>query len=326
MIRAGTPALVFAPMDGITDAPMRALVGEWGCFSYCVTEFVRVSGEALPAKVFRREVPELETEGRTVTGLPVQVQILGGHPERMALSALAAVRAGARSIDINFGCPSPTVNGNDGGASLLKTPCRIREVVRAVRDAVPDEVVVSAKLRLGWESIDDIFENAPMAVEGGAAWLTLHARTRTQRYEPPVFWPHLGRVREMIGVPVVANGDIFSFDDFLRCREVTGCEHFMIGRGALATPGLASQIGSELGLKLGLGVEPLDWEERLQRLIYWCNQFHPGTERRTLARLKQWLNIAYRHGGLDVFQKVKKSESVSELMEMIANDNVYIQH
>lgn len=82
-------------MDGITDAPMRALVGEWGCFSYCVTEFVRVSSEALPAKVFRREVPELASGGQTATGLPVQVQILGGDPERMAISALAAVRAGA---------------------------------------------------------------------------------------------------------------------------------------------------------------------------------------------------------------------------------------
>lgn len=302
-------------MDGITDAPMRALVGEWGCFSYCVTEFVRVSGEALPAKVFRREVPELENEGRTVTGLPVQVQILGGHPERMAQSAMAAVRAGAKSIDINFGCPSPTVNGNDGGASLLRTPCRIREVVRAVRDALPAEVPVSAKLRLGWESIDDVFENAPMAVEGGASWLTLHARTRTQRYEPPVFWPHLGRVRELVGVPVVANGDIFSFEDFLKCREVTGCEHFMIGRGGLATPGLASRIGLELGL--GTGMEPLDWVERLQRLIYWCEQFHPGTDRRTLARLKQWLNIAHRHGDFHGFQAVKRAETIYELMQGI---------
>ncbi len=308
-------------MDGITDAPMRALVGEWGCFSYCVTEFVRVSGEALPAKVFRREVPELENGGQTVTGLPVQVQILGGHPERMAQSALAAVRAGAKSIDINFGCPSPTVNGNDGGASLLKTPCRIREVVRAVRDAVPEDVVVSAKLRLGWESIDDIFENAPMAVEGGAAWLTLHARTRTQRYEPPVFWPHLGRVREMVGVPVVANGDIFAFDDFLKCREVTGCEHFMIGRGALATPGLASKLGLELGT--GTGLETLDWVERLERLIYWCNAFHPGTDRRTLARLKQWLNVAYRHGGYDAFQQVKRAESVSEVMSRLRSQYHY---
>jgi tRNA-dihydrouridine synthase C len=188
-------------------------------------------------------------------------------------------------------------------------------VVRAVRDALPPEIPVSAKLRLGWESIDDIFENAPMAVEGGAAWLTLHARTRTQRYEPPVFWPHLRRVNELVRVPVVANGDIFSFDDFQKCRETTGCEHFMIGRGALATPGLASSVANALGL--GSGSEPLDWKIRLERLVFWCEQFHPGTDRRTLARLKQWLNMGYRHGAYDVFQKVKRAETVAQLMHGI---------
>lgn len=299
-------------MDGITDAPMRALVGEWGCFDYCVTEFVRVSSDVLPPKVFRREVPELESGAVTMTGLPVQVQILGGHPERMALSALAAVRAGAKSIDINFGCPSPTVNGNDGGASLLRSPCRIREVVRAVRDAVPLEIPVSAKLRLGWESIDDILENAPMAAEGGASWLTLHARTRMQRYEPPVFWPQIARVRSLVDAPVIANGDIFSFDDFRRCQEVTGCEHFMLGRGALASPGLAGLIASEMGRPSGQ--ESLDWTERLERLVYWCERFYPGTDRRTLARLKQWLNIAFRHGNYDAFQSEKRAESINELM------------
>lgn len=308
-------------MDGITDAPMRALVGEWGCFSYCVTEFVRVSSEALPAKVFRREVPELAAGGQTATGLPVQVQILGGDPERMAISALAAVRAGATSIDINFGCPSPTVNGNDGGASLLKSPCRIRDVVRAVRGALPAQVSVSAKLRLGWESIDDIFENAPMAVEGGASWLTLHARTRTQRYDPPVFWPQLARVRERVGVPIIANGDIFSLDDFHRCRDVTGCGHFMLGRGALATPGLARQVAHDLGLPL-LDQPEATWEELLNRLIYWCEHFHPGTERRTLSRLKQWLNIAYRHGNFDLFQRVKRAESLAEVLSQLDKEVV----
>src|SRR4051812_22474786 len=104
-------------MDGITDAPMRALQGEVGSFSFAVTEFLRVSTDVLPAKVFRREVPELCNGGLTPTGLPVQVQILGGDPSLMALTAQKAVAAGARAIDINFGCPAPTVNRHDGGAT-----------------------------------------------------------------------------------------------------------------------------------------------------------------------------------------------------------------
>ncbi|RYG24806.1 tRNA-dihydrouridine synthase family protein, partial [bacterium] len=86
MLTPEAPALALAPMDGITDAPMRALQGELGAFTYAVTEFIRVSTDPLPKKVFVRDVPELATEGRTATGLPVHVQILGGNPEHMALS------------------------------------------------------------------------------------------------------------------------------------------------------------------------------------------------------------------------------------------------
>ena len=175
MLDLHLPALVLAPMDGVTDPTMRAFMGRLGAFSYAVSEFVRVSADPLPAKVFRREVPELLNGGRTLTGMPVQVQILGGDPEKMALSARAAYAAGATAIDLNFGCPAPTVNRNDGGASLLRAPCRIRDIVRAVRDALPPEVPVSAKLRLGWDTIDAIRETSAMAAEGGAAWLTIHA-------------------------------------------------------------------------------------------------------------------------------------------------------
>ena len=266
MLDPNLPALVLAPMDGVTDAVMRAFMGRLGAFSYAVSEFVRVSVDPLPAKVFRREIPELLNGGRTATGMPVQVQILGGDPDRMALSARAAWTAGARSIDLNFGCPAPTVNRHDGGASLLRTPCRIREVVRAVRDALPPEVPVSAKLRLGWDTIEAIDETSEMAAEGGAAWLTIHARTRVQGYQPPVYWPAIGRVQANVGLPVVANGDIWTVDDLRRCQDETGCRHFMIGRGALADPALPLRLASALGLfpKPPFQEAPLDWPTLLR--------------------------------------------------------------
>ena len=120
MLDPARPALALAPMDGVTDATMRDFMGRLGAFSYAVSEFVRVSADPLPAKVFRREVPELLNGGLTLTGMPVQVQILGGDPEKMALSARAARTAGATAIDLNFGCPAPTVNRNDG--RRLPTP------------------------------------------------------------------------------------------------------------------------------------------------------------------------------------------------------------
>ena len=98
MLDRNVPALVLAPMDGITDAPMRALQGAAGAFTFAVSEFLRVSNEPLPRKVFIRDVPELQANARTSTGLRVQVQILGGDPGRMALSAIAAVKAGAQAL------------------------------------------------------------------------------------------------------------------------------------------------------------------------------------------------------------------------------------
>jgi len=310
----GERALVLAPMDGITDATMRSVMGEIGSFSYAVTEFVRVSQDPVPSKVFRREVPELANGGLTSSGMRVQVQILGGHPERMAITAVNAIRAGATAIDINFGCPAPTVNRNDGGATLLQYPCRIEDLVRAVRDVTPPNVSVSAKLRLGWESPDEIDENAARAIAGGASWLTLHARTRMQGYRPPVFWDRIARVRQNSAVPVIANGDIHSVADFRRCAEETGCQHFMIGRAALARPELSAAISRELGLPTRT---PLALADAVTRFIASIHAEGPAPEKYVVARVKQWLALARQFGNFADFEEIKRQTSVSEILEIL---------
>ncbi|MEQ1822204.1 MAG: tRNA-dihydrouridine synthase family protein [Fimbriimonadaceae bacterium] len=311
------PALVLAPMDGVTDAAMRDFQGASGAFTYAVTEFLRVSSESIPRKVFRREVPELETGGKTSTGMPVQVQILGGDPGRMATSAYTAWQVGAKAIDINFGCPAPTVNRHDGGASLLRHPCRIREIVRAVRDAVPNEIPVSAKLRLGWDSIEPIYENAQMAVDGGATWITVHARTRVQGYSPPVYWEPLRQVRSLVDVPVIANGDIWSLNDFHRCLDETGCQHFMIGRGALADPMLPHMIGRELGIS-SAGIPSVDWATEFCRLVKFIEKHEGGTSGKSLLRLKQWIKIAHSFGDFERFHELKVAQSLDEFFDVLA--------
>ncbi|MBC8104773.1 MAG: tRNA-dihydrouridine synthase family protein [Cytophagales bacterium] len=326
MLDPSVPAVILAPMEGLTDAPMRTVQGEIGTFSFAVAEFLRISQEVPPKSVFHRQVPELLNHARTPSGLLVQVQLLGGHPERMALSALVACQAGATAIDINFGCPSPTVNGNDGGATLLKHPRRIREIVRAVRDAVPQPVPVSAKLRLGWDSVDAIHENAAMAAEGGASWVTIHGRTREQGYRPPAAWEPIGTVREHLGIPVVANGDIWSLDQFRRCRETTGCTHFMLGRGALANPFLSRQVAGELGL---FGEEPAhenaegdtvsDWRPYLQRLVRVMAASPGRTPVHTVRRLKQWLRIASLQGDFSAFDAIKRADSVEEIFATLGS-------
>lgn len=316
-------ALVLAPMEGVTDAPMRALQGESGAFTYAVSEFLRVNQIAPTKNTFYRHVPELRAGSVTTSGLPVQVQLLGGHAERMAESAAIAVEAGAKAIDINFGCPARTVNRHDGGATLLQHPKRIRGIVSAVRAAVPRDVPVSAKLRLGWDSIDAIDENAEMAAEGGASWLTIHGRTRFAGYAPPIHWVPIGRVRQRLSIPVIANGDIWNIEGFRRCRELTGCRHFMLGRGALANPLLPNQIAVELGIARGQGnaerERRFEWLPLLQRFVQLMQGIANYPPDATVRRLKQWLSMAATFGNFRVFDLIKRAASVDELFTILIN-------
>ncbi len=318
-----TPTLILAPMEGITDAPMRALMGEYGAFDYAVGEFLRVAQNPIPSKVFRKDIPEIAHGGRTPTGLPVQAQILGGNADRMAQSALSAVNAGAMGVDINFGCPAPTVNRHDGGATLLKHPCRIREIVSAVRQAVPKNIPVSAKLRLGWESIDEVHENAAMAAEGGASWLTIHARTRAQGYQPPVHWEPIRKVRSELGLPVVANGDIFTIDDYRRCRDQTDCMHIMVGRGALANPTLPYEIAELMG-KSSDRHHATDWKSLLSRFLHWNEHYQMAAPSKMVARLKQWLKLAANLGAFRDFDEIKICTTPQEILQVLGKANVSV--
>jgi len=269
---------------------------------------------------------------------------LGGHPERLALSAARACRLGAQGIDLNFGCPAPTVNQHDGGAAILRYPKRIQEIVSTVRKAVPPEIPVSAKLRLGWECVEDIYVNAEQAVLGGASWLTIHARTKMQGYAPPAYWSTLGEVRRRLGsgsaasggsgsgsgsgpgsgVPIVANGEIWSLEDFLRCQEETGCEHFMLGRGALGDPSLVHQIARQLGIDCPEPLEeeevpyssnPRHWEPILRRFSEISEPICQDSQgsQYTSRRIKQWLRFAGMKRPLPWFDAIKRTQNLGEL-------------
>jgi tRNA-dihydrouridine synthase C len=332
-IEPEVPALVLAPMEGVTDAPMRALLTERGGFSYCVSEFLRISNNLLPPKTYLEHVPELKTSCRTVSKVPIQVQLLGGDEELLALSALRAVELGAQAIDLNFGCPAPTVNRHDGGASLLKYPRRIEGIVSAVSKKLPPGVPVSAKLRLGWEQMTDVYENAQAAYQGGASWLTIHARTKFQGYAPPAYWKYIGEVTTQVGIPVVANGDIWTFEDYLKCKKETGCIHFMIGRGAMANPGLPLQIASHLGIEVPTTSslsqnwsEPQDWESILKRF----SEISQPTSRDTqyiARRIKQWIGFAWQkaspaHRGW--MTDLKRTRDLNEIFLLVKDYSAYL--
>jgi tRNA-dihydrouridine synthase C len=305
-------------MEGVTDAPMRALMTERGGFTYCVGEFLRVNDLVPPPHVFYRHIPELAQGCVTDAGTPIHIQLLGGNPEVLAQAAVQACELGALGIDLNFGCPAPTVNRHDGGATLLKYPGRIEAIVRAVRQAVPKAIPVSAKFRLGWDSIDPIHENAERAAIGGADWITIHARTRMQAYQPPVYWKPIGEVRKRLGIPVVANGDIWTLDDFKRCREQTGSEQFMLGRCALADPLLPLQIAHNLGLPAPEPVFP-GWKPLLERFSELSDRYSrkPGQSGYVVQRIKQWVKMSHQRNPIEWFDVLKTKQNLSELLEVV---------
>ncbi len=315
-------------MEGVIDHHVRALLSAIGGVDICVTEFVRVTTTRLPRKVFVRLCPELEQGAATPAGTPVRLQLLGGNPGAVAENAARAVEVGAKAIDLNFGCPAKSVNNSDGGACLLQSPHRVEAIVGAVRRAVPDGIPVSAKIRLGYEDRSSYLDNARAAQEGGATELAVHARSKKDGYRPPAYWEYVGEIREQLAIPVVANGDIWTLEDFRRCREVTGCEAFMFGRSLLARPDLCLQVkafceGRDYTPMTWRDVVPLLWDYYLTTRAFYPAKYLGN-------RIKQWLaylKLGYPEAQV-FFERIKRLRE-ADLIEAafareLAGENVGI--
>ncbi len=151
-------------------------------------------------------------------------------------------------IDLNFGCPAKTVNRHGGGAMLLATPEVLFRVASAVRGVLPTPIPFTATLRLGVSDTGRALECAGALEAGGVEALVVHARTKLDGYRPPAHWEWVARIRAAVGIPVAANGEVWTVDDYLRCRSVGGISAVMLGRGAVADPFLARRIRASIGL------------------------------------------------------------------------------
>ncbi len=258
--------LILAPMEGLADFVLRDVLTRIGGFDGAVSEFVRVSGSTLPRRTYERLCPEVQNGCRTAAGTPMVIQLLGSEPELMGLNAAQAAKLSPHGVDLNFGCPAKTVNRSGGGAMLLADPGLLNRIVCAVRAAVPVAVPVSAKMRLGISDTSRAIDCAQALADGGVASLVVHARTKDDGYRPPAHWEWIARIAEAVAVPVVANGEVWTVEDWQRCRAVSGCDDVMIGRGAVADPFLARRI------KGAVDAQPSgdDWRALVPHIIdYW---------------------------------------------------------
>ena len=310
---------ILAPMEGLTDPLMRQVLTAIGQYDWTVSEFIRVTQHVLPEHVFHRYVPELSHEsnlkGKTIHGTPVHVQLLGSVPELMAGNAVQAVSLGALAIDINFGCPAKTVNSHRGGSVLLTEPDTVYQIVNAVRQAVPSNTPVSAKIRLGYEDTSLTQDIGEAIQSANASWLTIHARTKTQGYKPPAYWELIAPLAQKLSLPLIANGEIWTLDDAMRCREQANTPHLMLGRGAVTRPDLVNQINT---FDKGENIKRLSWQDLLALQLDFL-QGAAKSDSIMVGRYKQWLGMLSQGypAAQRLWQIVKREKDLATIVKLL---------
>lgn len=297
-----------APMEGVVDPLVREMLTALGGIDFCSTEFVRVTDKLLPHHVFYRYAPELNSNCRTSSGVPVFIQLLGGKPDWLAENAHRLSRMGAQGIDLNFGCPAKTVNRHDGGATLLKKPERLFNVITKVKKATDSRTLVTAKVRLGYLDKSLAQEIALACSEAGAHWMTVHGRTKEEAYRPPAHWHVIADMKDSANIPVLANGDITNSTSYQKCQTESKCKSVMIGRGLMTNPFLALELKSPN--------RETPWLTRLTPLI----EYIPRSniiygKKRTLGRAKQWLRYLAQGNSkfLRLFNELKREPEIDSL-------------
>ncbi|HDL7204975.1 TPA: tRNA dihydrouridine(16) synthase DusC [Yersinia enterocolitica] len=301
--------VILAPMEGVLDSLVRELLSEVNDYDLCITEFLRVVDQLLPTKSFYRLCPELHQQSRTSSGTQVRIQLLGQYPQWLAENAARAVELGSYGVDLNCGCPSKLVNGSGGGATLLKDPELIYQGAKAMREAVPAHLPVTVKIRLGWDSGERQFEIADAVQQAGATELAVHGRTKEDGYQAErINWQAIGKIRQRLAIPVIANGEIWDYQSAQECMKVTGCDAVMLGRGALNVPNLSRVVKYNEPRMPWLEVVTL-----LQKYVQLEKQGDTGLYH--VARIKQWLGYLRKEytEATDLFSEIRALKTSKDI-------------
>lgn len=306
---------VLAPMEGVSHPLFREIMLEGGGLDLVCTEFVRITGSPISAKQLRGEVVVHDR-------CPLSVQVMGNDAERMAEAAEILCQAGAAVVDINLGCPMPRVVRKGVGSAMLKQPKLLTQVLRRMRDATKG--LLSAKIRAGFGDAEDRGNPTADAVtiakiveDAGADFITVHPRRRADFYSGVADWRIIKRLKQVLSIPVVGNGDVWYAADAIRMMSETGCDAVMIGRPALRNPWIFRQIR-----ELRSGEQPFRPDGpallgHLQRVEARYREGMGNRRRGIIGPLKELLTWIGRSVGDDrrFLREVLRLQSVSEIME-----------
>ena len=307
---AGRPAVCLAPMAGFSDRTFRLLCRERGA-DLVTSEMISAKGLLFMSEKTRALY--LPREGDA----PYCVQLFGNEPETLAKAVSIVERDLGETllaIDLNMGCPAPKIAGNGDGSALMREPALAGEIVAAAAEAA--HVPVSVKFRKGWDAAHENAEEfARVCEKNGAAFLTIHGRTRDQMYSGAADRACMARVKRAVGIPVIANGDVHDAKSALDTLRETGCDGVMIGRGALGNPFVFEEILCALE---GRSYTPPAWEERRETAMRHARMALAEKGDHAIVELRKHLAFYLRgaHDAAKLRTRINSCKTLEELEQI----------
>ena len=305
-----TNKIFLAPMAGYTDRAFRFICKQYGA-DIMVSEMVSAKGlyykDKRTAKLMRFEADER----------PFGIQLFGCEPDIIAYAVNEVCKLEPDFIDINMGCPAPKIVSNGDGSALMKNPFLAGEIIKAA--VMASDIPVTVKIRTGW---DENSKNAPelaeIAIKNGVSAITVHGRTRSQFYSPPVDTDIIRDVNNAVGhlIPVIANGDIKSHDDAVNMFNKTGVSSIMIGRGAIGNPFIFRDIKNN---STAFTNKENRFKERIQTALLHVRLMANEKGEQGIVELRKHLGMYFKgiKGSHKLNVKINTAKTLEQVIEII---------
>ena len=302
--------LILGPMAGVTDLPFRLLCKEQGAGLLCME---MISAKAILYKNKNTETLLAIDEKEK----PVSLQLFGSDPDIVSQIAHQIEDRPFDILDINMGCPVPKIVNNGEGSALMKNPVLAGKIIEKTVKAINKPVTVKIRKGFDEEHINAV-EMAKIAEESGASAVAVHGRTREQYYSGKADWDIIRQVKEAVNIPVIGNGDLLTAEDVIAMQEQTGCDGFMIARGAQGNPWIFKQILSYF--ENGTIMERPGYDEVKEMILRQARMMMEFkgdyTAIREIRKHASWYTMGYPNSS-KLRDEINHVESYEELEELL---------